>query len=146
MEQKDKYCLVDTETTGLTSKDQVIEISIIDLDGNILLNTLCMPSAPICEEAMQAHGIDAQFLLNNNALSWEIVYPKVKKILDCRIMIAYNAEFDERLILQTCRDNNIIPSRISYECLMHNVMTWYSFLIDILAFKMQLGATRSIGL
>ncbi len=38
------YYILDTETTGLGKKDQVIEIAIIDnADGSVILNTLLSP-------------------------------------------------------------------------------------------------------
>jgi hypothetical protein len=43
--------IVDTETTGLSIKDEVIQIAIIDLDGKVLLNTLLKPTVSISTEA-----------------------------------------------------------------------------------------------
>ena len=126
IEHKDKYCIVDTETTGLTSYDQVIEIAIIDLEGNVLLNTLCIPTVEISDDAAVVHGIDKYVLREAKAPSWVDIYPEVKRILDDRIMLAYNADFDERMILQTCRYNNVNSFEFISECIMHNVMKYYS--------------------
>ena len=49
---------LDTETTGLHASDQIVEIAICDLGGNVLFDTLVKPTAPIPPEASAIHGID----------------------------------------------------------------------------------------
>jgi DNA polymerase-3 subunit epsilon len=48
---------LDTETTGLEKSDEIIEISIIDAAGQVLLNSLVRPSKPIPMNATAIHGI-----------------------------------------------------------------------------------------
>ncbi|WP_275897043.1 exonuclease domain-containing protein, partial [Klebsiella pneumoniae] len=38
------YVIIDTETTGLKDFDEIIEITIINMRGEILLNSLVKPS------------------------------------------------------------------------------------------------------
>lgn len=38
------HVIIDTETTGLMASDEIIEITIINMRGEILLNTLVKPS------------------------------------------------------------------------------------------------------
>lgn len=52
-----KPVYLDTETTGLGSTDEIIEISIIDDDGSTLLETLVKPSQPIPADSTRVHGI-----------------------------------------------------------------------------------------
>ena len=54
---------LDTETTGLATPDQIIEIAIVDQTGKGLLNTLVNPGrVPINGHAQAAHGITATML------------------------------------------------------------------------------------
>lgn len=122
IENKKEYIILDTETTGLGYYDQIIEIAIIDLDGHTLLNTLVMPTVRINEEAYQVHGMSFEYLSKNNAPSWDEVYPKVKDIIKNKTVIAYNSDFDERMIDQTCRAFNYSGIDTNYECLMRNAM------------------------
>ncbi len=114
LNNKERYCIVDTETTGLGKTDIVVEIAIIDLDGNILLNTLVNPKKKIHWAAEKVHGISNSKV--QNAPDIREVARKVNKILKNKIMIAYNAKFDARMIKQSFNLN------VRYECLMHNVM------------------------
>lgn len=54
---RDQFVILDTETTGLTLRDQIIEICVIDLTGKILLNSLVKPTINIPAEAASIHGI-----------------------------------------------------------------------------------------
>ena len=50
--------VLDTETTGLSETDEIVEIAIIRLDdGSEVINTLVNPSIPISKEATAIHGI-----------------------------------------------------------------------------------------
>jgi len=118
LKNKQKYCLLDTETTGLGNNDKVVEIAIIDLDGKILLNTLVNPERKIPLDAERVHGISNSMM--KDAPSIEVVREEIREILQDRIMLAYNAKFDARMIRQTFNLN------VKYECLMYNVMEFYS--------------------
>ncbi|NLM96009.1 MAG: 3'-5' exonuclease [Halanaerobiaceae bacterium] len=118
LENKQKYCLVDTETTGLGNNDRVVEIAIIDLDGKVLLNTLVNPGISIPPEAERIHGISDSMV--KDAPSIGSVGEKIRENLNDRIMIAYNAEFDARMIRQTFNID------VNYECLMYNVMDFHN--------------------
>ena len=48
---------LDTETTGLDPKDEIVEISIVDEDGSVLLEKFVRPSMPIPREATRIHGL-----------------------------------------------------------------------------------------
>ena len=48
--------ILDTETTGLYDDAEIVEISIIDENGGVLLDTLVKPLKPIPAEATAIHG------------------------------------------------------------------------------------------
>ncbi|MEW9123794.1 MAG: 3'-5' exonuclease [Thermotaleaceae bacterium] len=122
LEHKDNYVILDNETTGLEDYDEIVEIAIIDLNDNVLLNTFVMPTVNISEEAESVHGISHERLVKENAPGWETIYPMVKEILENKTVLAYNAEFDARMIRQSCKAVGIKSASIKYECLMQNVM------------------------
>jgi len=86
----------------------------LDLDGKILLNTLVNPNKKIYWSAEKVHGISNSMV--QNAPDVREIARKVHDILKNRIMIAYNARFDARIIKQSFNLN------VKHECLMHNVM------------------------
>ncbi len=54
---------LDTETTGLDDKAQILELAISDAQGSILLKTRLRPTVPIDREAEDIHGITAESLV-----------------------------------------------------------------------------------
>jgi DNA polymerase-3 subunit epsilon len=94
-----KPCYLDTETTGTGAKDNILEIAIIDHDGQVLLDTLVKPVGTIHPEAQAVHGIDQASVLD--APRWNEVWPEVEVILSNRWVGIYNADFDLRLFQQS---------------------------------------------
>jgi DNA polymerase III subunit epsilon len=90
---------LDTETTGVTRSDEIIEISIIDGDGNLAFESLVRPSQPIPAEAMAVHGISNEAV--KTAPTWPAIWPTLRTHLVGRLICAYNAEFDMRLMQQS---------------------------------------------
>ena len=90
---------LDTETTGLHQSAEVIEIGIIDDQGNVLLEQRIRPRGNIDPAAQRMHGISLDMLVN--APTWEQVWPQVEAVLLGRKIGVYNVEFDLRLIKQS---------------------------------------------
>ena len=94
LDQKPVY--IDTETTGLEKTDEVVEISILDHDGRVLLSSLVKPSSAIPLAAQKIHGITNEMV--SNAPSWPVLWPSIRNFLFGRIIAAYNAPFDLRMM------------------------------------------------
>ena len=92
---------LDTETTGLTDQSEIVEISILDTNGEVLLDSLVRPRRSIPPDAVRIHGIRDEMVAN--APSWLLVWPQVEAILQGRAVGIYNADFDLRMFRQTHR-------------------------------------------
>ena len=103
--EEDDALIVDTETTGLSSQDEIIQLAILDLDGKVLLDTLLKPTMPISSEAYELHGIGSQSL--KNAPSILELYDEIANLIRNRYLVAYNAAFDQRLLTQTCNRHGL---------------------------------------
>lgn len=88
----------DTETTGVGPMDEVIEIGIVDWDGSVLLQSLIKPTNGIPLEATQVNKITNGMVMD--APRWSEVWPDIQQVFAGRLAIAYNADFDERLMSQ----------------------------------------------
>lgn len=99
--------ILDTETTGLDSKAEIIEISIIDCAGNVLLDTLVKPTAPIPDDATRIHGITKEMVAN--APTWPMIVDQFKAIISGRKLVIYNADYDLRMIYQTNNKHELEP-------------------------------------
>lgn len=95
-----RTCLLDTETTGLDAEAQVIQVAIIDPAGEVLLNTPVRPTVPITPGASAIHRRTDDDLLD--APTFSQIYPALLEALAGRLVVAYNAEFDVRVIGHCC--------------------------------------------
>jgi DNA polymerase-3 subunit epsilon len=91
---------LDTETTGLGYNAQIIELALADAAGRIHFETRMKPTVPVEPEAASTHGIDEVTLAS--APTWPEIAHQVKKLVAGRPVVIFNAEFDSRMIHQTC--------------------------------------------
>ena len=109
---------LDTETTGLNDLAEIVEISILDDDGLVLLDTLVRPRRPIPADAIRIHGIRNEMVAE--APSWLQIWPEVEAILQGRPVGIYNADFDLRMLKQSHRWNGLVwrPPEMQPFCIM----------------------------
>ena len=109
---------LDTETTGLGDKAEIIEISVLDQDGAVLVDTLAKPRGKIPLDAQRIHGITS--LMVKDAPEWQEVWKDVEQAISGRLVGIYNSEYDLRLLNQTNKLNWIMavlePSQ--FVCIM----------------------------
>lgn len=91
--------ILDTETTGLKDDAQIVEIAVINCAGDVLIDTLVWPTIPIPEDATLIHGITNHMAAD--APPFAEIWPQLRTILDGKIILSYNIDFDTRLILQS---------------------------------------------
>jgi DNA polymerase-3 subunit epsilon len=105
LDNKDNYLILDVETTGLDAKDVVIQIGIIDMDGNALLDSLVKPSLimEISTNVTNITGIDMKML--SNAPTLRQLHPEIQEIVRNKQVLVYNAGFAKKyLILSSWQD------------------------------------------
>ncbi|BCD26913.1 hypothetical protein BC30090_p337 (plasmid) [Bacillus cereus] len=127
---KNKFLVLDTQTTGLGETDEIVEIAVTDLDGKTFLNTLVRPTVRICNDATMVHGITDKTV--EKGQSWSYVYKQLCDIVANKTLLIYNAKFDMTMLEQTCLAHNIVPITFKSKCLMELYATymdsehWYS--------------------
>jgi DNA polymerase III subunit epsilon len=113
----DSFVVIDTETTGLGHDAEIIEVTVLDKHGAVLLDTLVRPIGPIEPEATAVHGLTATQLVN--APTWPTVHAMIGPLLQGRVVVAFNAPFDERMIWQTSKRHCLpAPTTKSWFCAM----------------------------
>lgn len=115
MSNPNGFVILDTETTGLYDCE-IVQIGIIDLEGNTLLDTLVKPNCPITEGASAIHGITADALVN--APTFKEVHPLIESIIQGKIVIIYNANFDDEVLHHCCKVNNLNYLQYESSCAM----------------------------
>ncbi|MGQ9851437.1 MAG: 3'-5' exonuclease, partial [Aggregatilineaceae bacterium] len=61
--------VLDTETTGLGQRDQVVQVAVIDYTGAPLLERLIRPGLPISADASRVHGLTEKSVRKPPALA-----------------------------------------------------------------------------
>jgi len=110
--------VLDTETTGLGDKAEIIESGIINGSGETVMNTLVKPTISIPGEATAIHGITDDDL--QNAPVFADAVEELEGLIQGKILLMYNAEYDLRSLRQTARKSkvqiNLEPAEI--RCVM----------------------------
>ena len=112
--------IVDTETTDLFGA--IVEIAVVDAaSGEVLLDTLVRPAAPISEGAYNVHRISEGEVAA--APTWPEVLPSLLEITQGREVLAYNASYDAQVIVSDCERWGLDPAHLADEDTWGCVMT-----------------------
>ena len=92
---KYKKVVLDFETTGLSSKyDEILQVSAIDQDGNVLINEYCKPkNIGTWEEAEAIHKISPAMVLDKKPFE-DYVEILSNVLTNADEIIIYNADFE----------------------------------------------------
>jgi DNA polymerase III epsilon subunit-like protein len=113
----DDFVVLDTETTGLGRRDEIIEVGVIDAEGRTLLETLVWPRAGrVPDGARRVHGLGIEDL--EGAPTWPEVLSELQAVLAGRRVLAWNAPFDERMARQSSRLWRVPHGLPAFECAM----------------------------
>lgn len=96
---------LDTETTGIDSTAQIVEIAILDSDGSVLVDSLVRPTLKIPRDAMAVHHLTDAMV--KDAPTWAQLWPTIEQALTGRTIAIYNAEYDQRLMHQSHRAHRL---------------------------------------
>lgn len=111
------FVILDTETTDL--EGEIVEISIIDRTGETLFHSLVKPVHPVPDDsiATEIHGITNAEL--EDAPTWADIRDNVQGILRGREILAFNAEFDLKMLNHSC-DRSGMPrlDELKWNCVM----------------------------
>ena len=89
--------ILDTETTGLKPEiDELLQVSIIDTDGHILLDVYLRPTrCTEWPEAMRINGITPEMVSNARSIRDPYLHAKIQHIINnADRVIGYNTPFD----------------------------------------------------
>lgn len=111
------FLILDTETTGLGGGAECIQLTLIDHEGNSKLSTYVKPSQRIEPGAFGVHGISNEMLVH--APLFTQVMPSLRAAVAGRLVVAFNLDFDRRIIRQTCARYRLEPPKAAgFDCAM----------------------------
>lgn len=109
---------IDTETTGLSRNDEIVEIAIVDINENVLFQSYVKPSKPIPKKATDIHGITNKMVAS--APTFAQVWSDIKSKIGNNSLVFYNAHFDTRMIAQSAKISFESSKPISFDDLFKN--------------------------
>ncbi len=128
------FVILDTETTGLSLNAQIIQLSLLSSNGQVLLDSLVSPTIPIERGATAIHQITNDMVASAPSID-ALLLPLLKALGD-KDLVIYNADFDLRLLRQSFRTKGIyfaFPTSDRRQCRItpgggsiHCAMKWYS--------------------
>lgn len=112
---KTGFVILDTETTGLHSP-QIMQIGIINQDGDVLLDTLVKPTEPCTDDALAIHCITDEMVAN--APTYDKIYDDIVAAIAGQNVVIYNAPFDTDALYHSRRPYNLDAIDFKYTCAM----------------------------
>ncbi|MCL4868018.1 MAG: 3'-5' exonuclease [Anaerolineae bacterium] len=113
---RNDWLVLDTETTGMERKDELVSIAVVSAAGETVLHELIRPTQPISPQAARVHGITAEDVAA--ASPFPELYPRLAELLTGRLVLAYNANFDRKMLQQTCQRYHLPLIKAEWECVM----------------------------
>jgi DNA polymerase III subunit epsilon len=93
------FYILDTETTGIGKTDEIVQLGIIDKNGEVVMDSLVKPTKRLSREVIRVHGITNEMVADAPPLAELYVSLSVK--LAGAHLVAYNMDFDWRMLTQS---------------------------------------------
>lgn len=114
---------LDTETTGLGAKDEVIEIAIVDINNTVIIDTLIYTKRDISYDAYKVNNIKKSDI--ESMPKFKEIQNQISKLIKDRDLYIFNADFDiEKMKNSATNTFNLEPR--STNCLMYLAMKKFS--------------------
>jgi DNA polymerase III epsilon subunit-like protein len=118
--------IIDTETTGLPSKDpdtEICQLAITDVKGRPLFSMLIKPNKPMSEEVIGIHGI------TNEQVQYQPIFAQVAKtiafVLQDKHVVCWNSDFDVKLLWSLFKKyKQELPKISGASCAMDRYSEW----------------------
>lgn len=99
------FVIMSTKSSGFSTKDELIELTIINKHNQILFNSLFNPKKELHYHIVSSCGITDSMV--QKAPYFKDTYNQLKDILTDTLIISFNIDFDQRMIYQTAHNQGI---------------------------------------
>lgn len=118
--------VLDTETTGLPSKDpdvEICQVALTDIKGRPLFAMLVKPNKPMSDEVICIHGI------TNEQVQHQPIFPQISAMLSFVLkdkhLVCWNSDFDVKLLWSLFKKyNQPVPAISGASCAMDKYSEW----------------------
>jgi DNA polymerase-3 subunit epsilon len=123
-----RFVYLDTETTGTSYRSRIVEIAIVDDQGNALLNTLVDPEVAIPAKATALHGITDQMVSGYPTI--DILEPLIEQAVQGCYVVIFNARFDMMFLSERIKRAMEAAVCCKEKCDAYNAeVDWYGKLV-----------------
>lgn len=135
---REGFVIIDTETTGLSARDEIIELAAVSSDGAVLFESKLWPRrGSVPAASTRIHGLTIEEL--EGAPPWPDVLDDLHAAVAGHRILAWNAPFDERLSVQSSRAWAVPHPLPGFECAMRAYA--YGRGVGTGSFKLERAAT-----
>jgi DNA polymerase-3 subunit epsilon len=93
------FYVLDTETTGITADDRIVQIGMVDRHGTAVMDVLVNPLRAIPPEVSLIHGISDADVRHKPDISE--YYIQLSSLIAGQALVVYNLDFDWRMLEQS---------------------------------------------
>lgn len=101
----DEFVTIDTETTGLSKNDEVVELAIVGMDKQVLYYSTFYPTVEVNPAAAKVNHFSKAKLKGSPCIKDE--WQKIVEAIGNKKVLCHNTPFDKRLLTQTFARYNI---------------------------------------
>ena len=117
--ERGRVVVFDTETTGITNVDEIIQLAAAEyVEGRLArtLNLYLVPSRPIHPAAEEVHHISMPFLVEHGIRPVDALQQFFDFLGANVLLVGHNIHFDFRMLQNSCRlyDFEYLPSDVSF--------------------------------
>src|SRR6266516_2102204 len=124
MSATDAVRFLEVDTTGLTERDDIARVTLVNLSGDVFDDILMKPSRPMGEEASAANGLTDADLADAPSITdvWE---RRILRGLYGRYVISYNQKFDIEKLNEAATRYKLPPVTIIGDDLQRHARAYY---------------------
>ncbi|MBN1286258.1 MAG: 3'-5' exonuclease [Anaerolineae bacterium] len=111
-----EFLVLDTETTDLGTRAEIVGLAVIDQAGDVIHDLLVKPTGAIPPDATAIHGITSGQVADSP--TFPLLYKPLVDTLTGRDVVIYNAAFDVRVLAANCQRHNLPPIEANWHCAM----------------------------
>lgn len=117
LEDREHWCIIDTETTGLNPKrSRVVELTVLSSYGDLILDTLIHPGIHIPSEVSTIHGISDEIVTGAPAMAE--VWTELVRATKGKTLLAYNSSYDKAILDAEAEKCEVPPLESDWDCVM----------------------------
>lgn len=130
-EFNERSLIVDTETVGVGPAIEIIEIALCDYQGRVVFESLIRPVYNALPPPSKHQRFERALILK--APYWADIYAEISALVNGKLLIAYNAGFDQRAIAAERSRHQQSSTERGWRCAMPPI-------------KARMGAKKSVTL